>query len=218
MQVPAEPDVQRYYKSHIRLANRLKWLWARFREYEGTHKRSIFEIEGYVLQVRLACEQYALLLQSACFWSLPGSERKKSTESDAMKILAQVDALHPHVSIVPITEFVVAQEPATFSIAAGWEVNRNLFKNVYERGGNYLHATNKDVDQRVLENYLMNATNLVMQLIFVSWRHAVMLDGLAGQIISQILPDGRHMGFVLQAVDEDASHLRSVLINRTVRA
>ena len=216
MQVAAEPDLRRYSDNHIMLANRLGWLWGRFLQYQGTGSRNVCELENFVLQTRLACEQFVLLLQSACFGSLPGTEKAKTKEFSAVKILAEIETHVPHLRLVPLTEIRFNEQDAPIDLVTrnGWAVNRQLFKKVYDRGGDFLHLKNRERDIRQLENYLNNAINLVAQLIYVTWRHVVLLDGLAQQIVSQILPGNVHTGFVLQATDEHALRLKSVLLNQ----
>jgi len=210
MQTPASPDLERYYHNHQMLAARLDWLWTKFVEYEGTTTRELAELESLVLQVRLVCEHYALLMQSACFQSLPGSERSKANQYDAIRVLASVEQSFPHVCIVPLQEVRVENGVPTLMTNATWKIDVGLFQNVYQRGGNFLHVTNRDADVARLEQYLNNAVNLVAQIIFVTWRHVVLLDGLALQIVSQVLPDKRHIGFVLQAIGESVPDLRAV--------
>jgi hypothetical protein len=211
MQVPAEPDLQRYYTNHRVLAARLLWLWNKVVDNAGakTHHRA--DLENFVLQTRLACEQYALLMQSACFQSLPGSPKKKSKKFDAVLVLREVRRHLPHVKMVPLSEIEIGSDnpQVTFRLAYGWEVNNPLFERVYELGGNFLHTKNQDFDLPGLQIYLNNAISLINQLILVTWRHAVMLDGLAEQVVSQILPDGKHLGFVLKATGENIGQLRA---------
>lgn len=210
MQIPAQPDLKRYYHNHAKLAARLEWLWLRFLEYEGTGTRHLTELESLVLQVRLACEHYALLMQSACFESLPGSERSKAKEFDAVRILRLV-ALHmPHVTIASLREIRMDDGVPTLVTNSKWRVDKKLFRTVYERGGNFLHVTNRDFSSRDLEVYLNNSVLLVQQLIWVTWRHVVFLDGLAIQIISQITPDRKQSGFLLEAVGDSVPRLRTV--------
>lgn len=168
------------------------------------------DLEAIVLQVRLACEHYALLLQSACFVSLDGSERSKEKQFDAVRILKSVTKQMPHVSIVSLVEIQIEDGIPSLITNPSWKIDLEPFHQVYERGGNFLHVTNREPKEKDLETYLNNAVQLVQQLILVTWRHIVLLDGLAGQIVSQMLPNDKHFGFVLQAVGENVDELRSV--------
>jgi hypothetical protein len=213
MDTPAIPDIQRYYRNHRLLAARLTWLWAFFSENQGTKTHHRAALENFVLQTRLACEQYALLMQSACFESLPDSERRKESAYNAVQILRAVRVSAPHVKIVPLLEVLpeTDEAPMTFKLLDGWVVNDHLFERIYSLGGRYLHARNEEFDLAGLQNYLENAINLISQLILVTWRHVTLLDGLAGQVVSQILPDQRHLGFVIEAVGENVPELRAAL-------